>query len=45
MLMANLYYNLDQDYHKMLDVMHDLLDVQAQIIPVTTKKAYIKAVL
>lgn len=44
-LMANLYYNLDQDYNKMLEVMHVLLDVQANIIPVTTKKAYIKAIL
>lgn len=44
-LMANLYYNLEKDYHKMLDVMHKILDVDAKIIPVTTKKAYIKAVL
>lgn len=43
--MANLYYNLDQDYHKMLKLMHELLEVHAQIIPVTTKKAFIKAVL
>jgi len=44
-LMGNLYYNLNKDYNKMLDIMHRLLDVQAHIIPVTTKKAYIKAVL
>lgn len=44
-LMANIYYNLDQDYNAMLQVMHDILEVQANIIPVTTKKAYIKAVL
>lgn len=43
--MANLYYNLEKDYHKMLDVMHQILDVRANIIPVTTKKAYIKAIL
>jgi len=43
--MANLYYNLDKDYNKMLDLMHLLLQVQATIIPVTTKKAYIKAIL
>lgn len=45
MLMANLYYNLDQDYNKMLEFMHKLLDVRGHIIPVTTKKAYIKAIL
>lgn len=44
-LMANLYYNLDKDYNEMLQVMHTLLDVNAQIIPVTIKKAYIRAVL
>jgi len=44
-LMANLYYNLNIDYNTMLQVMHALLDVQANIIPVTTKKAYIKAIL
>lgn len=44
-LMANMYYNLDQNYHKMLELMHTLLEVRAQIIPVTTKKAYIKAIL
>jgi len=43
--MANLYYNLDKDYQKMLEVMHHLLDVQAEIIPVTTRKAFIKAIL
>ncbi len=45
MLMANLYYNLDQDYNKMLEFMHKILDVKGHIIPVTTKKAYIKAIL
>lgn len=44
-MMANLYYNLWQDYNAMLKVMHTLLDVRAKIIPVTTKKAYIKAIL
>lgn len=44
-LMANLYYNLDRDYNAMLKTMHNLLDVQAKIIPVTTWKAYIRAVL
>jgi hypothetical protein len=43
--MANLYYNLDKDYNAMLEVMHNMLEVQAQIIPVTIKKAYIKAIL
>ncbi len=44
-LMANLYYNLGQDYHNMLALMHEMLKVQAHIIPVTTSKAYIQAVL
>jgi uncharacterized cofD-like protein len=45
LVMASLYYNLDTDYQKMLEVMHQLLEVKASIIPVTTKKAYIKAIL
>ena len=44
-LMANLYYNLDRDYNKMLELMHILLEVEGNIIPVTTKKAYIRAIL
>ena len=44
LLMANLYYNLDQDYHKMLDVMHEMLEVKAKIITVTTSRAFIRAV-
>ena len=44
-LMANLYYNLGKDYNAMLRFMHDMLEVQAEIIPVTTQKATIKAVL
>ena len=45
LLMANLYYNLEKDYHQMLVLMHKLLEVRAEIIPVTTKKAYIRAIL
>ena len=45
LLMANLYYNLDTDYNKMLKLMHELLEVRAHIIPVTTGKAFIKAIL
>lgn len=44
-LMASLYYNFDKDYDKMLDFMHNLLKVDASVIPVTTKKAFIKAIL
>lgn len=44
-LMASLYYNFDKDYDKMLDFMHHLLKVNASVIPVTTKKAFIRAVL
>ncbi len=44
-LMACLYYNLDKDYDKMISFMHDLLEVRWNVIPVTTKRAYIKAVL
>ena len=44
-LMANLYFNLNRDYHAMLEVMHEILEVRADIIPVTTSRAYIQAVL
>lgn len=44
-IMANLYYNLGKDYNKMLEFMHALLKVEADIIPVTIGKAYIRAVL
>lgn len=44
-LMANLYYNLEKDYYKMLEVMHEILEVEANIIPVTTQRAYIRAIL
>jgi uncharacterized cofD-like protein len=43
--MASLYYNLDKDYDKMIKFMHNLLEVKWNIIPVTTKRAYIKAIL
>ena len=45
LLMANLYYNLGKDYYKMLEMMHEILEVEANIIPVTTQRAYIRAVL
>ena len=45
LLMANLYYNLEGDYHTMLDMMHEMLQVKAKIIPVTTQKARIRAIL
>lgn len=45
LLMANLFYNLGKDYSKMLEVMHKILEVKAKIIPVTTQKAFIKAIL
>ena len=44
-LMASLYYNFDKNYDKMLDFMHQLLKVEASVIPVTTRKAFIRAVL
>jgi uncharacterized cofD-like protein len=44
-LMASLYYNLDKNYDEMIAFMHNLLDVKWKVIPVTTKRAYIKAVL
>jgi len=44
-LMACLYYNFWKDYDKMINFMHDLLKVKWQVIPVTTKKANIRAVL
>lgn len=43
--MASLFYNLDKDYDKMIDFMHLLLDVKWLVIPVTTKRAFIKAIL
>ncbi|MCD5385350.1 2-phospho-L-lactate transferase CofD family protein [Candidatus Gracilibacteria bacterium] len=48
-LMASLYYNLEKGnndgYEKMIDFMHELLEVRGKVIPVTTKRAYIKAIL
>lgn len=44
-LMASLYFNMEKDYDKMLDFMHKILKVKSNVIPVTTKKAFIRAVL
>ena len=44
-LMASLYYNFDKDYDAMIDFMHKLLEVCGKVVPVTTKKARIKAIL
>lgn len=44
-LMASLYYNFDKNYDEMITFMHSLLDVRANVIPVTTKKARIRAIL
>ncbi len=43
-LMAILFYNL-KDYNKMVDFMSFLLDVKWQVLPITTHKAFIQAVL
>jgi 2-phospho-L-lactate transferase/gluconeogenesis factor (CofD/UPF0052 family) len=43
--MASLYYNFDKSYDTMIDFMHNLLDVRGKVIPVTTKKARIRAIL
>ena len=44
-LMASLYYNFEKNYDIMIDFMHNLLDVRGKVIPVTTKKARIRAIL
>jgi uncharacterized cofD-like protein len=44
-LMASLYYNFEENYDTMIDFMHNLLDVRWKVIPVTTKKARIRAIL
>lgn len=44
-LMSSIFYNMDKDYDKMINFMHNLLEVKWNIIPVTTKSAYIKAIL
>ena len=43
-LMASIYYNL-KNYDQMIKFMHNFLEVRWNIIPVTTWKAFIKAVL
>ena len=44
-LMASVFYNFNKDYEKMIDFMHILLEVDWEVIPVTTKRAFIKAIL
>lgn len=44
-LMASIFYNFDKDYEKMIDFMHNILEVDWEVIPVTTKRAFIRAVL
>jgi uncharacterized cofD-like protein len=44
-LMASLYFNFDKSYDKMITFMHELLEVRGKVIPVTTKKARIRAIL
>ncbi len=43
--MGFLFYHFDQDYEKMMESMHELLEVKPEIIPVTTDAAYIQATL
>jgi hypothetical protein len=43
--MASLYYNFDKDYEKMLQFMKKFLEVKDEVLPVTIKEAYIKAIL
>ena len=44
-LMASLYQNFLFDYNYMIKFMHDILEVRSKVIPVTTDRAYIKAIL
>lgn len=44
-LMASLYYNFEKNYDTMIDFMHNLLEVKGKVIPVTIKKARIRAIL
>jgi len=44
-LMGSLYYNFNKNYNIMIQFMHTLLEVRGKIIPVTTDKAFIKAIL
>jgi hypothetical protein len=43
--MASLYHNFLYDYNYMLRFMHDLVEAESTIIPVTTDRAYIRAIL
>ncbi|MCH2189040.1 2-phospho-L-lactate transferase CofD family protein [Candidatus Gracilibacteria bacterium] len=45
LLMASLYFNLGKDYDHMIEIMHTALQVKAHIIPVTTQRAMIRAIL
>ena len=44
-LMWVLYYNYELDYNRVMDFMHNLLKVEAQVIPVTTDSALIEVEL
>ncbi len=44
-LMWVLYYNYDLNYNRVMDFMHNLLKVEAQVIPVTTDSACMEAEL
>lgn len=44
-LMASLYFNLNKDYDMMIKYMHNILEVKSDVVPVTTSRALIKAVL
>lgn len=43
--MGFLFYHFEQNYEKMMESMHELLEVESEIIPVTTDAAYIQATL
>lgn len=43
--MAFLFYHLDKNYDAMMQYMHILLEVQWNVLPVTTDRAYIQATL
>ena len=45
LLMANLYYNFEKDYNKMIHFMHNLLEVKWKVIPITSDSAFIQAEL
>ncbi len=44
-LMWVLYYNYNLDYNRVMDFVHNLLKVEAQVIPVTTDRALIEVQL